>query len=371
MPSRLSRIRRVTDQAEALGLPPVPVEWEWVSSARLRDLAALDGLPRRYGHWTFGQARMQPSPTILELVTYGDPIIASLDADLDSTTTTLVIAHVLGHAALFAHHPVFQHPAANGRQISQDLAAAVHRLRTQQGEAATEALLDALHVLAACPVRRGADPDPLTYVLNTGILPDALHRLAQGFDRERAYFAPIAATKLLHEGWATFWHRRILLALTLGTPAFGTFLHCHARILATPPHRIQPYALGDALMRAAVDRDGEAVFTTLMTQGSDRLLLARYGPAVLPRFFPDDPQAADLAALRLADDPVPVITVDSVKTQARGVWTLYAQPGRSLDRARTQAAMDLLATHIWRGPVELHHPDQSERWHADPLTSSA
>lgn len=68
------------------------------------------------------------------------------------------------------------------------------------------------------------------------------------------YFYPQRQTQVMNEGWATFWHYTLLNKMyeedMVGDGFMIEFLHSHAGVTYQPPHsRINPYALGFAMMR--------------------------------------------------------------------------------------------------------------------------
>jgi stage V sporulation protein R len=71
---------------------------------------------------------------------------------------------------------------------------------------------------------------------------------------EALYFAPQAMTKIMNEGWATFWHSTILTERALEDDELLDYADAHAGTLATQPGRLNPYKLGLELWREIQDR---------------------------------------------------------------------------------------------------------------------
>jgi stage V sporulation protein R len=68
--------------------------------------------------------------------------------------------------------------------------------------------------------------------------------------REEAYyFAPQAMTKVLNEGWASFWHSTIMTQRALTDSEVIDFADSHAGTLAMSPGRLNPYKIGIELFR--------------------------------------------------------------------------------------------------------------------------
>jgi stage V sporulation protein R len=79
---------------------------------------------------------------------------------------------------------------------------------------------------------------------------------------EALYFAPQAMTKIMNEGWATFWHSTILTERALEDDELLDYADAHAATLATSPGRINPYKLGLELWRDIQDRWDRGRFGT-------------------------------------------------------------------------------------------------------------
>jgi stage V sporulation protein R len=73
--------------------------------------------------------------------------------------------------------------------------------------------------------------------------------------REEAYyFAPQRQTKILNEGWASYWHSTIMTEKALRPQELVDYAEHHAGTMATSPGRLNPYKLGLELLRDIEDR---------------------------------------------------------------------------------------------------------------------
>ena len=72
--------------------------------------------------------------------------------------------------------------------------------------------------------------------------------------REAYYFAPQAMTKIMNEGWAVYWHSKIMTTKALGAAEIIDYADANAGVLATAPGRLNPYKLGVELFRSIKDR---------------------------------------------------------------------------------------------------------------------
>jgi stage V sporulation protein R len=71
---------------------------------------------------------------------------------------------------------------------------------------------------------------------------------------EAYYFAPQAMTKIMNEGWATYWHSKILTEKALDASEIIDYADACSGILATSPGRLNPYKLGVELYRNIEER---------------------------------------------------------------------------------------------------------------------
>lgn len=79
--------------------------------------------------------------------------------------------------------------------------------------------------------------------------------------REEAYyFAPQGQTKIMNEGWASFWHSTIMTQKILHPSELVDYADHHSGTMATQPGRLNPYKLGIELLRDVEDRWNKGQF---------------------------------------------------------------------------------------------------------------
>jgi stage V sporulation protein R len=71
---------------------------------------------------------------------------------------------------------------------------------------------------------------------------------------EAYYFAPQAMTKIMNEGWASYWHSKILTQKALTAAEVIDYADANSGVMATSPGRLNPYKLGVELFRNIEDR---------------------------------------------------------------------------------------------------------------------
>jgi stage V sporulation protein R len=78
--------------------------------------------------------------------------------------------------------------------------------------------------------------------------------------REAYYFAPQAQTKIMNEGWATYWHSKILTEKAAKGSEIIDYADLCAGVLATSPKQLNPYKLGVELFRYIEERWNKGQF---------------------------------------------------------------------------------------------------------------
>src|SRR5688572_23263782 len=257
--------------AKRLGLDYYDVDFELAPASLMTEIAVY-GLPVRMPHWSFGVRYIHQlvrqsmgHSKIFEVMFPGDPCRAFLMDSNSMAENCLVTAHVLGHADFSKNNALFArfHSMAGGNIVDH---AAAHAHRIQQaidkvGLERVEAVLDAAlalesHVDVGGELHRGRYPEFVAEKPKTthsefhqrfGTLPgehrpdvpnlgpvrtrvpphpeyDLLWFIAtyapelEQWERdiflavraESLYFYPVFACQIMNEGWASYWHARLL-----------------------------------------------------------------------------------------------------------------------------------------------------------------
>lgn len=304
------RLGQIWEIAREFGLDPFPTHFEIIPPEIMYDIGSM-GLPARFSHWTHGKAYRQLKTgydygleVIYELVINSDPAQAFLLENNDDVANTVVMAHVLGHTDFFKHHYWF---ANTRRDMPHAAAVSAERIAAyefQYGRDAVEGILDsalsiAEHIDPFQPVRLSRDDQmaqwkkdyrdmqkpkqglgefddlfedpspvkpldgekqPMTVPLRPekdllGFIADfapylddwqrdILH-IVRG---ESHYFYPQRRTKIMNEGWASYWHRRIMHEMSdrgyLSQEEQMRWVVMHSNVLQPSRKGINPYYLG-------------------------------------------------------------------------------------------------------------------------------
>lgn len=337
LPALEEAIGKIWDKARELGLDPFPTHFEIVPAAILYEFGAYL-LPGRFSHWTHGKAYYAMKTAydfglskIYELVINANPSYAFL---LDTNTllhNKFVVAHVLGHTDFFKHNIWF---ANTNRQMVESVSQNAQRIRQygiEEGSIEVERFLDTVlsisdHIdpyprrqrpestagsqgasgegvygdlfpapgmatsLATGRPLKGEPRPPARKRVPAEPEKDLLRFLLEHADHledwqrdilaivreESLYFVPQMQTKIMNEGWASFWHMRIMRALDLTDDEFVEFGRLHSGV-CTPGHsRINPYFVGLKVLEDIEKRFGRERIFTVREMENDVSFLRTY-----------------------------------------------------------------------------------------------
>ncbi len=96
--------------------------------------------------------------------------------------------------------------------------------------------------------------DVLLFLLEHAPLKDWQHDVLSIIRDEAYYFAPQGQTKIMNEGWASYWHTTIMTRHALDPSEFICYAEHHSGTMATSPQRLNPYKLGIELFRDIEER---------------------------------------------------------------------------------------------------------------------
>lgn len=294
-------IAEITEIAKGFGLDFYPMRYEICPAEIIYTFGAY-GMPTRFSHWSFGKQFFKMKlhydlglSKIYELVINSNPCYAFL---LDSNAliqNKLIVAHVLAHCDFFKNNVRFRNTK---RDMVESMAATADRVRKyeiQYGKQEVETFLDA--VLA---IEEHIDPSLVRPTLNWTIddeeeeeekqrftpyddlwnidenkktnderknkrkkfpprpekdimlfieqysreLEDWQRDIMSMIREEMLYFWPQLETKIMNEGWASYWHQRILREMDLTSDEAIEFAKLNAGVVQPSRTGINPYYLG-------------------------------------------------------------------------------------------------------------------------------
>ena len=432
--------QRIEQLALRLGLDFYPVDFELVPTNFMMEIAVY-GLPIRMPHWSFGiryihqliRQNMGHSH-IFEVMFPGDPCHAYLVDSNSLPENTLVTAHVLGHADFAKNNHLFMRfMQMAGGHILEQAAERAHRIESaaaEFGARRVEAVLDAalalephvdinadLHrplypqaaptpparpsagrsssAFAICRAkprwRRSRPPQPSRQVPPQPEY-DLLWFIAQyapemeGWERdiflavreESFYFYPVFACQIMNEGWASYWHARLLReADFLPDEVYLSAIKSHSDVVR--PYAgdnqlalaINPYHLGFSMWEQIIEDKGIEAARRICKEEDDFGFIRNYlTPELAERLglfvYETEKdgdiriQQRDIHALREAilapkfNYGAPRIAATRLHPDGSLELTHdYQSDGRGLDLARAERVLDYIA-RVWRRPLTLH-----------------
>jgi len=105
-----------------------------------------------------------------------------------------------------------------------------------------------------------AERDILKFLIDYAPLENWQREVLSIVREEAYYFAPQAQTKIMNEGWASYWHSHIMTNHVLKDSEVIDYADHHSGTLGSRPGQINPYKLGIELYRDIEDRWNKGKF---------------------------------------------------------------------------------------------------------------
>ncbi|MGP4107888.1 SpoVR family protein [Virgibacillus sp. L01] len=305
-------IDEITEIASEFGLDFYPMRYEICPADIIYTFGAY-GMPTRYSHWSFGKQfhKMKMHydlglSQIYELVINSNPCYAFLLDTNSHIQNKLIIAHVLAHCDFFKNNARF---ANTRRDMVESMTATAERIANYEmvyGKDVVEQFLDAVLSIqehidpsiirhqfqaeeeeeeeeATPKVKTAyddlwnldqseADQQPNTRSKRKKFPPnprkdillfiEEYSRELETWQRdiltmmreEMQYFWPQLETKIMNEGWASYWHQRILREMDLTTDEVVEFSKLNAGVVQPSRQQINPYYLGLKMFESIEER---------------------------------------------------------------------------------------------------------------------
>ena len=280
--------------AKGFGLDWYPINYEICNYYEMIGHMAYHGMPSHYNHWSYGKSferthffynsGQQGLP--YELIINSDPSIAYLMLQNEFYLQVLIMAHCVGHSDFFKNNRCFKETDA--KNMVSKMRNAKKRIQGYIedpliGQDKVEDFLDDLHAIRFQTQRYNIPRKTKSEILKEEIhrynrmkeeginldltkLEDTLLRsdhdilsflleyrkgwqtwqmdLIEIVRDESWYFMPQIKTKILNEGWASFWHYKILHELNLEEEFHVPFMKMHNAVVRPHIGGVNPYHLG-------------------------------------------------------------------------------------------------------------------------------
>ena len=285
---------KICNIAKGFGLDWYPINYEICDYYEMIGHMAYHGMPSHYNHWSYGKSfertqffynsGQQGLP--YELIINSDPSIAYLMLQNEFYLQVLIMAHCVGHSDFFKNNRCFKE--TDSKNIVGKMRNAKKRIQGYIedpliGQDKVENFIDDLHAIRFQTQRYNIPRKTKSEILqeeiqrynrmkDEGIVLDysklegSLLRpdhdilsflleykkewktwqmdLIEIIRDESWYFMPQIKTKILNEGWASFWHYKILHELNLNENFHIPFMKMHNAVVRPHIGGVNPYHLG-------------------------------------------------------------------------------------------------------------------------------
>lgn len=290
---------KICDIAKKHNLDWYPITYETCDYYEMLGNMSYHGMPTHYGHWSYGKSfelqhsQYQHGVTGLpyELIINSDPCISYLMLENPLYLQILIMAHCVGHSDFFKNNRMFKYTRAD--TVVPRMRNAKKRIQSyiedpSIGIEKVERVIDACHAISYQIPRHPSKISVISEDYNTWqienknnatvdieqlphekiydimgfissfgqIKEDWKKDIIEIVRDEAYYFMPQIRTKIMNEGWACFWHYKILHDLDLPQEYHLPFLKSHNQVVRPHIGGINPYNLGFHLFNKIHERHG-------------------------------------------------------------------------------------------------------------------
>jgi len=423
---------KICSAAEKHGLDWYPINYEICDYYEMIGHMSYHGMPSHYNHWSYGKTferthfmyNMGAAGLPYELIINSNPSIAYLMQQNPLYLQVLIMAHCVGHSDFFKNNRCFKNTDA--KNIVVRMRNAKKRLQSYAedpniGQEKVETFLDALHSINFQTSRYDIprqtkkeiyqlEVDRYNKLKDAGfkldysglgekllrpdydILSFFLEYFPHKFElwqldtieivrEDSLYFMPQIKTKILNEGWACFWHYKILHELTLNDDYHLPFLKLHNSVVRPHIGGLNPYHIGYYMFTKLereqgiekcfevreVHDDVAAIRMYLDEEDFRELNLFSYekekdGATVISEVsdHEDWKVVKDNMLKSVGVNSIPQIYVDRIEKNQTLVLK-HEHDGRDIDLAHANKVVEHIR-HIWKDEVKLYTIIEEEVW---------
>ena len=423
---------KIEKKAKSLGLDFYPQEFDICDYNDMLGYQSYAGMPSRYPHWSYGKS-FEKQRTLYqhgltglayEMVINSNPCLAYLMIDNPLSMQILTMAHVYGHNDFFKNNINFsktrpelalemfkrhadrirkyvETPGIGYERVEKILDAA-HAIRFQcdrnifikrlSGQEQEENYFKSLnkppeqwdHLKERKTETIHFEPEPVNDVVmfirdNQPFLEPWEKDILTIVHNETRYFLPQMETKIMNEGWATFWHFNILNRLNLTPNLHMDFIRSHNQVIRPHVGGLNPYHIGykifthiagsdgheinydinpDIFMVREVDRDSSFLRQYLTESLAKELNLFEYtvkNKKAVVSEVPDEkgwPILRETLISNIGMNGLPVIKVKDINRKNNQLRLIHEYDDRELDLQYVEKTLQHLF-NLWDNPVLL------------------
>lgn len=329
---------RIEKLALENGLDLYNQEFEIINYEDMIGYESYVGMPSHYPHWSYGKSyeriktlhKYNLTGLPYEMVINSNPCIAYLMKDNSLLVQILTIAHVYAHNDFFKNNRLFK-KGTQAEYTVETFKNHANRIREyisdpSIGYVKVEKILNSAHAIklqterivdfqqksaekkesksalvehksdyphlerysgnektdiqdaGQQEIRIPEEPeeDILGFVTEYGRLQDWEKDVLSIVREEAHYFIPQIETKMMNEGWASFWHYNILSQLGLPQNLYFEFLRKHNEVVRPLKSSINPYFIGFKIFENLYNTQGKDKIFEVRENERDQSFIRRY-----------------------------------------------------------------------------------------------
>lgn len=327
---------RIEKLVRDFGLDYYSQEFEIINYEDMIGYESYVGMPAHYPHWSYGKSyeriktlhKYNLTGLPYEMVINSNPCIAYLMKDNSLLIQVLTIAHVYAHNDFFKNNRLFK-TGTKAEYAIEMFKNHANRIRDyisdpSIGYASAEKILNAAHAVKLQTERvvefqnryeekekprlavsenkkdypylerytqskennaamaeelknlKKPEEDLLKFIAGNGRLQDWEKDIISIVREEAQYFIPQIETKIMNEGWASFWHYKLLNSLELPQNMHFEFLRKHNEVIRPLKSSINPYYIGFKIFEDLYDKYGAAKIFEVRQTERDQSFIRRF-----------------------------------------------------------------------------------------------
>lgn len=424
---------RICTLAKGHGLDWYEISYETLDYYSMIGAMAYHGLPTHFDHWSYGKTfeqtisryNMGMEGLPYELIINSDPSIAYLMRENPLYLQVLIMAHCVGHSDFFKQNRMFKNTRAE--TAVPRFRAAKKRIQgyiedTNIGIEEVEKVIDSCHAVQFQTTKYGQvrrshaevkaeyielinenknkkdskvnlekidltkvplepDYDILGFIVEHGKLPDWKRDIIEVCRDEGQYFWPQIQTKIMNEGWASYWHYTLCHELDLPDEMHIPFVKMHNQVVRPHIGAINPYHLGFHLFQKIKERHGIEECFLARESCHDAAFLRQYlteeDCVELNLFTFSTKKRGEVTVDDVSDDigwedvkaelvksvgggSIPAVYVDEVK-KSGALIVKHEHDGRDLELSHANQVVEHLK-QLWGTEVKFYTVIEGESW---------
>jgi len=422
---------KIVSLAKKHNLDWYDIDYEVIDYHEMIGAMVHHGMPSMYSHWSFGKSFEQTMNRYnlgaeglpYELIINSDPSLAYLMIENPLYLQILIMAHCVGHSDFFKNNRMFKN--TRPESVIQRLRAAKKRIQKyvedpHVGIDLVERTLDACQALQFQTTKYGQvrrpheeikaeyielinndkdgryknfninmypiepDYDLLGFIEENADIADWQRDIIHVCREEGQYFWPQIQTKILNEGWASYWHYTLCHELDLPGEIHLPIIKMHNAVVKPHMGTINPYHLGFYLFQKIKERHGidecflarevcyDASFLRQYLTEEDcvELNLFSYSTKKKSSVTVDDvsdekgwKNVKENLIAQVAGASIPVIYIDELKKDNMLIIR-HEHDGRDLELKHANKVVEHVK-YLWNGDVKFYTIIEEEPWEID------